>query len=122
MILTLIAKKREQEGKKWTNFLFVKNEKWYSVKFVKDCAPPQVYEVADGVKRAFIELTEENKFDIVEGERAVIFIENYKKLSAEALTAAGNAEKKKIETYRQKREQDRINFLLPSDDTELPFA
>lgn len=121
MILTLIAKKREQDGKKWTNFSFVKNEKWYSVKFVKDCAPPQVYEVADGVKRAFIELTKENKFDIVEGGRAVIFVENYNELSAEALTAAVNAEKKKIETYRQKREQDRINFLLPSDDTEIPF-
>lgn len=122
MILTLIAKKREQDGKKWTNFSFVKNEKWYAVKFVKDCAPPQIYEVADGIKRAFIELTKENKFDIVEGEKAVIFVEDYKQLSAEALTAAGNAEKKKIETYRQKREQDRINFLLPADDTELPFS
>ena len=122
MILTLIAKKREYDGKKWTNFSFVKNEKWYSVKFVKDCAPPQAYEVADGVKRAFIELTKENKFDIKEGESAVIFVENYNELSAEALTAAANAETKKIEKYREKREQDRINFLLPSDDTELPFA
>lgn len=121
MILTLIAKKKEQDGKKWTNYLFVKNEKWYSVKFVKDCAPPQTYEVADGIKRAFIELTKKNKFDIKEGERAVVFVENYNELSAEALTAAVNAEKKKIEKFRQKREQDRINFLLPSDDTEIPF-
>lgn len=121
MIMTLIAKKREKGGKKWTNFLFVKNEKWYSVKFVKDCAPPKIYKVADGIRRAFIELTQENKFDIKEGERAVIFVENYNELSAEALTAAINAETKKIEAYRQKREQDKINFLLPSDETELPF-
>ena len=120
MILTLIAKKREHDGKKWTNFLFVKNKKWYSVKFVKDCAPPQTYEVADGIKRAFIELTQENKFDIKEGERAVVFVENYNELSAEALAEAVNIEKKKIETYRQKREQARIDFLIPTEE-ELPF-
>ena len=109
MILTLIAKKREHEGKKWINFSFVKDKKWYNVKFVKNCIPPKAHAVTEGVGRAFIELTEANKFDIVESDNAVIFVEDYTELSAEALKA-------EIE-----KEKNKMNFLMPIKDEELPF-
>ena len=121
MLLTLIAKKREHEGKKWINFSLIKNEKWYSVKFVKDCIPPKVYGVAEGVGRAFVELTEKHKFDITDGERATIFVEQYDDLSAEALKAEIEKEKNKIENYREKREKSKMSFLTPVNDIELPF-
>ena len=121
MILTLIAKKREHEGKKWINFSLIKNEKWYNVKFVKNCIPPKAHTVTEGVGRAFIELTETNKFDIVEKEQSVIFIEDFNELNTEALKAEIENERKKIEAYREKRERSKMNFLMPIKDEELPF-
>ncbi len=121
MILTLIAKKREFEGKKWINFTYLKGDKWYNIKFVKNCVPPKAHAVTEGVGRAFIELTETNKFDIVEGEKAVIFVEDFNELNAEALKTEIENERKKIEAYREKRERSKMNFLTPVNDTELPF-
>ena len=122
MILTLIAKKREHEGKKWINFSFVKDKKWYNVKFVKNCIPPKAHAVTEGVGRAFIELTEANKFDIVEKEQQlIIFIEDFNELNTEALKAEIENERKKIEAYREKKERNKMNFLMPIKDEELPF-
>jgi len=124
MIATLICKKREFDGKKWINFSFVKNNKWYSVKFVKDCAAPQIHKIDEGIHRSFIELTATDKFDMKnneDGKNVTIFVESYSNLSAEALAAAIAAEKKKLEEYRAAKEKEKMSFLLPTDDKDMPF-
>lgn len=122
MICTLICKKRESEdGRKWVNYSMLKGKKWYNVKFVKECAAPQVHKIADGVIRSFIELTADCTYDIREqGTNATLFVENYKNLNDEQLKSAITAETAKVEKYRAEREKARVNFLA-DDDTDLPF-
>lgn len=123
MICTLICKKREAEdGRKWVNFSMLRGKKWYNVKFVKECAPPQVQKIAEGVGRAFIDLTPDDKYDIREqGSNATLFVESYKNLSEDALKKCVADEIAKVEKYRADHEKARVDFLTPVDDAELPF-
>jgi len=125
MILTLICKKREADGKKWTNYTTIQKGKWYNVKFVKECAAPQIKKIDENINRAFIELNANTKFDIKEDtedkRNAIIFIESYNNLSAEALQKAIDNEFKSIEKYREEKEKTKISFLMPTDDTDCPF-
>lgn len=121
MVVTLIAKKRESEdGRKWINFSTLKRGKWYNVKFIKDCAPPQVHKVADGVLRAFVDLTADSKFDISPKGNGTIFVETYNPVVADALESAIAAEKVKIDKFREKREKERMDFIAPDED-DLDF-
>lgn len=120
-ILTLIAKKREVNdgttpARKWINFSTLRKGKWYNVKFVKSCAPPQVQKVADGVVRAFIELTPESKYDVSSKGNGTIYVEGYNPVTGTALDACVKAEQKKVEEYRAKREKERIDFISDDDD------
>lgn len=123
-ILTLIAKKREVNdgmtpARKWINFSTLRKGKWYNVKFVKDCASPQVQKVADGVARAFIELTPESKFDVSPKGNGTIFVESYNPVTGDALDACVKEERKKVEEYRAKREKERIDFVSGDDDDDI---
>lgn len=123
MICTLICKKRESaDGRKWINFSMLSKSKWYNVKFVKECAPPQVQKIAEGVGRAFIELTADNKYDIKDSSgNLTLFVESYNNLAADALKTCIAAETEKVEKYRADKEKARVNFLQPTDDEDLPF-
>lgn len=124
MILTLICKKREHEGKKWINYSYIKGEKWYSIKFVKDCIAPKMHLIDEGIYRAFIELTTKNKFDLKisdEGKNSIIFVENYQDLENDELVKIIEKEKDKLDKYRKKRDSEKMSFLSPMDDAELPF-
>lgn len=123
-ILTLIAKKREindgmTPARKWINFSTLRKGKWYNVKFVKDCAPPQVQKVADGVARAFIELTPESKYDVSPKGNGTIFVESYTPVTGSALDACVKAETKKVEDYRAKREKERLDFISDDDVDDI---
>lgn len=123
-ILTLIAKKREiNDGmtsvRKWINFSTLRKGKWYNVKFVKECAPPQVQKVADGVVRAFIELTPESKYDVSAKGNGTLFVESYAPVTGGALDACIKEERKKVEEYRAKREKERIDFISDDDADDI---
>lgn len=129
MICTLICKKRESDDglRKWVNYSMVKGAKngkggtWYNVKFVKDCAAPQVHKIAEGVGRAFIELDATCTYDIKEQASGnTLFVESYKNLTDDTLKEHIAAETKRVEEYRAEREKARKNFL-DDDDTELSF-
>lgn len=124
MILTLICKKRELEGKKWINFSLLKGGKWYSVKFVKNCAAPLIHKIDKNVYRAFISLAETDKFDIAQknegGKNATVFVETYSNLSDEMLSASVETERKNLAAYRALRDKERVSFLIV-DDAEQPF-
>lgn len=123
MICTLICKKREAEdGRKWVNYSMLKGKQWYNVKFVKECAPPQVHKIADGIGRSFISLTADHKYDLREQDNSsTLFVESYDNLNAEELRTAILSETEKVEQYRKEREKARVNFLMPADDTTMPF-
>lgn len=124
MILTLIVKKRETEnGKKFNSYSTLRGEKWYSVKFVKDCPPPQVVSIEENVKRAFISLKADSKFDIRESDvnRSTVFVETYEPVTGADFDRVVTVEKQKCEEYRKAREKARMDFLTPVDGEELPF-
>lgn len=123
MIFTLICKKRETEdNRKWINYSMCKGKVWYNVKFVKECAAPQLHKIMDNVERAFIKLELTDKYDIVykSNNSRILFVESYSDLTDDELKAAIAAETKKIEDYRKAKEKVRIEFL--SDGSEdIPF-
>lgn len=121
MLFTLICKKRTTEdGKKWTNYSLLKDKKWYSVKFVKDCAPPQNHKIDENIFRAFIELTNNDVFDLKEGEYPTLFVEKYTAPAPETVEKYIGIEKKNIQKFREKKDQAKKDFIMPTDE-ELPF-
>lgn len=132
-ILTLIAKKREvNDGisapRKWINFSTLRKGKWYNVKFVKDCAAPQCIKVADGVVRAFIELTPDSKYDVSPKGNGTLFVESYNPVTGDTLEKLKAAETEKVNAYRAKRERERMDFINDDDtpsadggDDDFPF-
>lgn len=123
-IITLIAKKREVSdgitpSRKWINYSTLRKGKWYNVKFVKDCAPPQIHKVAEGVARAFIELTPDDTYDISMKGNGTIFVESYTPVADDALKACIAAETKKVEDYRAKREKERLDFISDDDTDDI---
>lgn len=125
MILTLYVKKREtKDGKKFNSFSARRAGKWYSVRFVKECQPPQAISLDEhgNVKRAFIGLTTESKFDIKDGEKgATLFIEGYDVIGGDDLARVIAAEKKAYDDYKAADAQRRIDFVAPVDSEDLPF-
>lgn len=126
MILTLIVKKKEtQDGRKFNSFSANRGDKWYAVKFVKDCPAPRTISVEDNVQRAFIRLEQDDKFDIRQDKkdptRNVLYIENYRAIDDETLAKCVEVERKKIAAYREEREKAKMDFLLPVDGEDLPF-
>lgn len=125
MIVKLIVKAREtKDGKKFNNFSTNKGGKWYAVKFVKGCEPPQVITVDGNVRRAWIELSAVHTFNIranATGNGMTIFIENYASVSDDIIARCVEAEKKEIATYREAQEKARRDFLVPDDAENLPF-
>lgn len=121
MICVLIPKLRETDKGKWVSYSTLKGKQWYSVKFVKECAPPRLHEVAQGVYRGFIDLQEEHEFNVAtEGKYKVLYVETYGTPSADSLKRAMAAETKRIEAYRAEREAERMDFLAPDVD-DMPF-
>lgn len=126
MVLTLFVKKREsKDGKtKFNSYTAKRGEVWYRVKFVKDCPPPVAVEVADGVRRAWIELDDKSKFDIAterDGAK-VVYVESYTGLPDEARNKFAESERARIMDFRAKREKEKRDFLMPVDDEEdIPF-
>lgn len=124
MIFKLICKKREkaEENRKWVNYSTLHKGKWYNIKFVKECPPPQTQKIADGVYRAFIELTPDCVYDInTKGVSATIFVETYKILDEKTLSEEIKKETASIEKYRADREKARVDFLSPNDSDEAFF-
>lgn len=125
MILTLYAKKREtKDGKKFNSFSARRAGKWYSVRFVRECQPPQAISLDEhgNVKRAFIGLTTESKFGIKDSEKgATLFIESYDVIGDDDLARAIAAEKKAYADYKAADEKRRIDFITPVDGEDLPF-
>lgn len=125
MIVKLIVKKREtKDGKKFNSFSTNKSGKWYAVKFVRDCPPPQVITVDGNVRRAWIELSAVHTFNVranATGNGMTIFIENYASVSDDVIARCVEAEKKEIATYREAQEKARRDFLVPENEQDLPF-
>ena len=122
MILSIICKKRETDGNKWTNYSVNQKGIWYNVKFVKDCAPPQIHAIDTNILRAFINLNNPQKFDIAtdKDNRKTLFVEGYALISEPQLTELIAKERAKIEEYRKSREAEKMDFLEP-DEPESPF-
>ena len=123
MVLSIICKKREKDGKKWTNYSANVKGIWYNVKFVKDCAPPQVHAVDTNILRAFIDLKDKSKFDIATDKSSnskTLFVEGYESLTQPQIDDLKTKELAKIEEYRKAREAEKMDFLEP-DEPESPF-
>ena len=123
MLFTLICKKRvSDDGRKWTNYNLLRGKKWYSVKFVKDCAPPQNYKIDEGIYRAFIDLSNKDKFDLKENADCynTIFVESYGAVTPEIAEKHIAIEKERVDKYREEKEKNKIDFITPSDE-DLPF-
>lgn len=126
--IKLICKAKEANGKKWINFSTKRGNTWYSVKFVKGCMTPEVVKVAENVMRAFIGLDANSTFNIADSPYGkVLYVENYITFSGARLEGLAGAELENIQTYREKRESEKISFLAPdeaeieSESQDLPF-
>lgn len=121
MNMTLICKKKEHNNSKWTNYNYIKNGVWYSVRFVKGCQTPRPVTIDEGIQRAFISLTNKNTFNIVDTDFGkVIYVEDYDEVPSRDIEKLKQIEVEKIEAYRQKREDEKISFLS-NDEEDLPF-
>lgn len=122
-IITLFAKSKEHEGKKWTNFSTLKNGEWYSVRFVKECNIPKVYEVTEGIKRAFVGLTAKNTFNVAESDYGkILYVENFRELSEDEIKNEIEKETQRVVDYRKKREAEKMSFLDDSPKEEVTFS
>ena len=126
--IKLICKTKEADGKKWINFSTKKGDTWYAVKFVKGCRTPKVVTVTENVMRAFIGLDVNSTFNIADSPYGkVLYIENYVTFSDTRLESLVEAEMESIQTYREKREREKISFLatdeseIEDESQDLPF-
>lgn len=126
--IKLICKNKEANGKKWINFSTKRGDTWYAVKFVKGCRTPQVITVTDNVMRAFIGLDANSNFNIADSPFGkVLYVESYIAFSDTRLESLVETELENIQTYREKRESEKLSFLAPNEaeiedeSQDLPF-
>lgn len=126
--IKLICKTKEADGKKWINFSTKRGDTWYAVKFVKGCHTPKVVTVTNNVMRAFIGLDSTSTFNMADSPYGkVLYVENYIAFSDARLGSLVEAEMENIQTYREKRESEKISFLAPDEaeiedeSQDLPF-
>lgn len=126
--IKLICKAKEANGKKWINFSTKRGDTWYAVKFVKGCRTPEVVTVTENVMRAFIGLDATSTFNIADSPYGkVLYVESYIAFADARLGSLVEAEMENIQTYREKRESEKISFLAPDEaeiedeSQDLPF-
>ena len=68
-----------------------------------------MYQIADGVLRAFIDLNAHNKYDIkhTDGRNSILFVENFDTITGEPPELLKKTAAEEVESFRKKRELER---------------
>lgn len=123
MYITLIAKRKEYNGKAWYVYNTYRRKTWYNVSFNKDVPLPQIYQIGKtNILRAFIDLQSPDQFDIkdVNGHKT-IYVNSHFDIPDDQIKRLKLEELTKYNEYKEKQEREKWSFLRNDDDIDIPF-